>query len=76
MSNFKPARPPKSAPKKAKRLPPVTVHVFVPSGAVTATVVPEEICQCGNAFSHRTHDRRPPEEIFTPIDSRKIGEGE
>ncbi len=76
MGQFKPARPPKSAPKAARRLPPVTVHVFVPSGSMTAAVKPEPICQCGNAWSHRTHDQRTPEEIHTEVDRRKIGEAD
>jgi len=75
VSQFPKARPTKAA-KAARRLPPVTVHVFVPSGSMTAAVKPEPICQCGNAWSHRTHDQRPPEEIFTPVDARKLGEGE
>lgn len=75
MGNFKPARPVKVT-KRTKSLPAVTVHVFVPSGSWTSTVVPQEICrECGNVYGHRTHDQRLPEEIFTPVDARKIGEG-
>lgn len=74
MTQFPRARPTRG-PRRSRPAPPV--HVFVPSGSWTSTVVPQEICrECGNAFSHRTHDRRPPEEIYTPVDSRKIGEGE
>ncbi len=77
MGQFKPARPPKSAAKAARRLPPVTVHVFVPSGSMTAAVKPEPICDtCGNPRGHRTHDQRPPEEIHTEVDRRKIGEAD
>lgn len=75
MSNFRPARPTRTA-KTPKRLPPVAVHVFVPSGSWTSAVTPEEICTCGNARGHRTHDQREPGEIYTPVDARKIGEGE
>lgn len=76
MSNFKPARPRKVA-KRVKSLPPVTVHVFVPSGSVTSTVVPQEICQqCGNPRGHRTHDQRSTDQIYTEIDQRRLGEVE
>ncbi len=62
---------------KPRRLPPVTQHVFVASGSWTSTVVPQEICrECGNPSGHRTHDQREPGEIYTPVDARKIGEGE
>jgi hypothetical protein len=74
MGQFPRARPQKAA-KPEKRLPPVTVHVFVPSGSMTAAVKPEPICTCGSAWSSRVHDQREPEEIYTPIDSRRIGEG-
>lgn len=74
MSQFPKARPTKAA-KAERRLPPVTVHVFVPSGSMTAAVRPEPICEtCGNPRSHRTHDQRPPEEIYTEVDRRRVGE--
>lgn len=77
MGQFKRPRPPKKAAKVEPRLPPVTVHVFVPSGSWTSTVVRQEICkECGNPRGHRTHDQREPSEIYTPVDARKIGEGE
>lgn len=75
MSNFKPARPTKIG-KRTRSLPPVTVHVFVPSGDVTATVHPEAICTCGSAWSSRVHDRRSTDEIYTEVDQRRIGEGQ
>ncbi len=76
MSQFPKARPTK-ATKTERRLPPVTQHVFVASGAVTAAVRPEPICrECGNPKRHRVHDQRTPEEIHTDVDRRKIGESE
>lgn len=75
MGQFPRAKPSKGAPRKAKILPPVTVHVFVPSGSMTAAVIPQEICQqCGNPRNHRIHDRREPSEIYTEVDRRRIGE--
>lgn len=73
MSQFPRARPTKG-PRRSRPAPPV--HVFVPSGSVTAAVKPEPICTCGNAWSHRVHDKREPGEIYTEVDQRRIGEAD